>query len=176
MVSIHAPVRGATGQELRRARSGRSFNPRPRAGGDTALAMTFRQRPSFNPRPRAGGDITDWEDSGQWAVSIHAPVRGATQPQVLEQLVIWCFNPRPRAGGDDPKDIMILAKAMFQSTPPGGDQLSTLLGRPLVAVSIHAPVRGATPNVTSGTYRRPCFNPRPRAGGDVRPLSCNAAT
>ncbi len=33
-------------------------------------------------------------------VSIHAPVWGATTPFVLPRLQIFGFNPRPRVGGD----------------------------------------------------------------------------
>ena len=56
----------------------KSFNPRPRAGGDKLPATTIIDFGGFNPRPRAGGDITD----------------------ALKFPTDWGFNPRPRAGGD----------------------------------------------------------------------------
>ena len=78
----------------------RSFNPRPRAGGDRcysvrASSMTaFQSTPprggrqdsccgsprmsSFNPRPRAGGDGPCPWLGWPAVVSIHAPARGAT--------------------------------------------------------------------------------------------------
>jgi len=57
MVSIHAPVKGAT---------------RWNAGEVLLLA-------GFNPRAREGRDALAGWDIGQWStVSIHAPVKGAT--------------------------------------------------------------------------------------------------
>ena len=57
------------------------------------------------------------------AVSIHAPVRGATHLGFINVLVPQCFNPRAREGRDE---------TVF---------VGTLYG---IHVSIHAPVRGAT--------------------------------
>jgi len=58
------------------------------------------EKTGFNPRPRAGGDLqTGWP----WRVvqvSIHAPVRGATQVFLVQAELLKRFNPRPRAGGD----------------------------------------------------------------------------
>ena len=56
MVSIHAPVKGATAAELGIALKGQCFNSRTRKGCDKNGALPPRQR----------------------AVSIHAPVKGAT--------------------------------------------------------------------------------------------------
>ena len=39
--------------------------------------------PGFNPRPRAGGDAKRVEAFGKFAVSIHAPARGATHWRFL---------------------------------------------------------------------------------------------
>ena len=168
-VSIHAPAWGATrrGQLMRTVRS---FNPRPRVGGDPA-PRADGSRPSrccFNPRPRVGGDRGD---------------------RALRRL-LRCFNPRPRVGGD-------LSRAgdhrvrKFQSTPPRGGRPHRTPAldrhaprvfnpRPRVggdrrpdaphrarrwSVSIHAPAWGATPpavEISDG------FNPRPRVGGDPR--------
>ncbi len=58
-VSIHAPARGATGRLRRFYRGRRSFNPRPRAGGDPRPGRALRPGHRFNPRPRAGGDTKD---------------------------------------------------------------------------------------------------------------------
>src|SRR5947199_202445 len=56
----------------------------------------------------------------------------------------------------------------FQSTPPRGGrppdrERSALLDR----VSIHAPARGATFRARRPRHCQVCFNPRPRAGGDL---------
>ena len=79
VVSIHAPVRGAT-QRLRFCGIPLlRFNPRARAGRDpSAPALPCREY-RFNPRARAG---RDWVEIAAClvdkSVSIHAPVRGAT--------------------------------------------------------------------------------------------------
>ena len=56
LVSIHAPVRGATGMPVKFIdRSGVSIHA-PVRGATLALYRRFSRRWSFNPRPRAGGD------------------------------------------------------------------------------------------------------------------------
>jgi len=112
-------------------------------------------RPAENPLLVSAGLVSihapvrgaTQEGPGIWrhrAVSIHAPVRGATS---VEDVVFYshhCFNPRPRAGGDD----IILGTdkrhRQFQSTPPCGGRLHKRDNAAISGVSIHAPVRGAT--------------------------------
>ena len=55
-----------------------SFNPRPRAGGDLNYLKGIKLKDCFNPRPRAGGDSTLIKTLTNGKVSIHAPARGAT--------------------------------------------------------------------------------------------------
>src|SRR5690554_6304134 len=58
---------------------------------------------------------------------------------------LFGFNPRPRMGGDVILSIMRFNKFEFQSTPPyGGRPHTRELLLSLRAVSIHAPVWGAT--------------------------------
>ena len=99
------------------------FNPRPRAGGDSAHATVISldslvsihapaqgatsaddtdQRIScFNPRPRAGGDLhRNGRATADHSVSIHAPAQGATSGLSRCPGRLTGFNPRPRAGGD----------------------------------------------------------------------------
>ena len=145
----------------------RSFNPRPRAGGDRNEKKHIETVRGFNPRPRAGGDQDFYSDLSFACVSIHAPARGATRCVTLFYVFKWfqstpprggrrndnnsdnrhgqSFNPRPRAGGDYDPYLDLDEEDTFQSTPPRG-------GRPTQArslangidVSIHAPARGAT--------------------------------
>ena len=55
---------------------------------------------------------------GAHAVSIHAPMKGATESNGAYVVSLKGFNPRPHEGGDDidncPKNMLEL----FQSTPP----------------------------------------------------------
>ncbi len=54
-VSIHAPARGATSGRCSRIGRLRSFNPRPRAGGDSAISNCRSGSVSFQSTPPRGG-------------------------------------------------------------------------------------------------------------------------
>ena len=59
----------------------RGFNPRARTGRDDARVEQIRSHQSFNPRARTGRDVLHRSrtvDIELEQVSIHAPVRGAT--------------------------------------------------------------------------------------------------
>jgi len=75
---------------------------------------------SFNPRTREGCDT--WTHSIQQvnrAVSIHAPVKGATLRLVREATRrIKCFNPRTREGCDVSRCTTPPTMPRFQSTHP----------------------------------------------------------
>ena len=105
MVSIHAPVKGATTHQARvgggqagfnpRAREGRDkhlqpislchkcFNPRAREGRDPCWKATAPGYGGFNPRAREGRDVEYGRFLGGRDVSIHAPVKGATPAPLL---------------------------------------------------------------------------------------------
>ncbi len=55
---------------------------------------------SFNPRPREGGDLALQFRDQLYEVSIRAPVKGAIEYPRQRRLGPECFNPRPREGGD----------------------------------------------------------------------------
>ena len=121
-VSIHAPVRGATCAPAGSLSVPRSFNPRPRAGGDP-IEIEVKVGPwGFNPRPRAGGDLNNPSVVEAILVSIHAPVRGATF------ILSWT----------------ILLPGVSIHAPVRGATAATLDSLMGLSVSIHAPVRGAT--------------------------------
>ena len=190
MVSIHAPARGATRGPRALKPCSRSFNPRPRAGGDSSPHATrcrpacFNPRPraggdaaraalgahpgGFNPRPRAGGDTLLERPVADAAVSIHAPARGATPRSRTSTRTGTCFNPRPRAGGRPHRAVARGVARRFQSTPPRGGRLPRRRRpRSRREVSIHAPARGATSMASISLLYVGSFNPRPRAGGDA---------
>ena len=56
-VSIRAPAWGAILRHRRWEPRWRSFNPRPRVGGDNSERVPWNCVGSFNPRPRVGGDL-----------------------------------------------------------------------------------------------------------------------
>ncbi len=191
-VSIHAPARGATLIPCEISFPLKSFNPRPREGGDRAPVHVARRRHPFQSTPPRGGRrLFSGRKALRYDVSIHAPARGATAGVLFDSPHAGSFNPRPREGGDWLPSGFPPSTELFQSTPPRGGrptingQISALQafqstpprgGRPTYAVrfggavpvSIHAPARGATRLGRSrpvGYYR---FNPRPREGGDER--------
>ena len=121
-VSIHAPVRGATHHGQAHPVGTRRFNPRAREGRDILVPIIAGHPARFNPRAREGRDRHHQRPACQWAVSIHAPVRGATLMQATLQTngVVSIHAPVRGATSD--------LFSHFQQDE----------------VSIHAPVRGAT--------------------------------
>ena len=101
-----------------------NFNPRTREGCDSPLVTYIQKTNNFNPRTREGCDgilgfgiVVDIlhfnprtregcdEDmmnsvSSAAFISIHAPVKGATQAELADKLKIGNFNPRTREGCD----------------------------------------------------------------------------
>src|SRR5690606_22424191 len=97
----HAPLRGATGER----------------------ECSLQRRHQFqSTHPCGVRRVNTQYELYEVAVSIHAPLRGATPEEVAIWLTGTSFNPRTPAGCD-----------------AGGDALSEIL-----QVSIHAPLRGAT--------------------------------
>ena len=168
------------------------FNPRPRAGGDADSLQSPRTDTCFNPRPRAGGDTRKLADMARSVMFQSTPPRGGRRFVSMIRLsdavrfnprpraggdavdtgaCYWQtagFNPRPRAGGDSAYLASAYSMTLFQSTPPrGGRPANSPIGRTCSIVSIHAPARGATSMVATVVHGSACFNPRPRAGGDL---------
>ncbi len=97
VVSIHAPVMGATSayRDLWQWRS--SFNPRPRDGGDLVHALLMH----------GGGDV-----------SIHAPVMGATPRGHIVMGAEDVSIHAPVMGATPAPGILTPHPHVFQSTPP----------------------------------------------------------
>ena len=143
-VSIHAPARGATPRS-KNVSFFMLFQSTPPRGGRPYCTFFFISRNyCFNPRPRAGGDCKHHNIDFAKCVSIHAPARGATNMEV-KQIYTLMFQSTPPRGGRHFKASAFNEIGLFQSTPPRG-------GR-------RWPWRCP--------QRVQCFNPRPRAGGDV---------
>ena len=144
-VSIHAPARGATCPACAALKVGKCFNPRARTGRDVHGIHDLAVGPGFNPRARTGRDSrSQWPPISPWAVSIHAPARGATQDRSGRR-----YHP-----------------GRFQSTRPHGARRSQpIQGRRS---------DGFNPRARTGRDMRwfppmlpcPCFNPRARTGRD----------
>ena len=78
---------------------------------------------------------------------------------------VCCFNPRTRVGCDLVITHPSLLRSQFQSTHPCGVRPIARQLKTRLAVSIHAPVWGAT-QAMYHLMRSSCFNPRTRVGCD----------
>ena len=136
----------------------KSFNPRPRAGGDIRQRVQFvtMTDDAFQSAPPRGGrhDARHQQRASGWCVSIRAPARGATtfSGDLARQVHDLHVSIRAPARGatDNFQHAGDPAVIWFQSAPPRGGRLFLPRRK--------SPVQGR------------CFNPRPRAGGDdIRP-------
>ena len=98
------------------------FQSTPPHGGRPAPSADPGPAKSFNPRPRTGGDPgLPSNPIGPW-VSIHAPARGATssfsRPGTRKK-----FQSTPPHGGRHDDSVIIAFFKGFQSTPPHGGRL-----------------------------------------------------
>ena len=141
----------------------------------------------FNPRPRAGGDRSQFSHGVIFAVSIHAPARGATLgPDDVSATNAFQSTP-PRGGRRVELETVVVGGDVSIHAPARGATKRPVDNDKQHRVSIHAPARGATTTTGQTTPftmfqstpprggRPPAFlparsaagfNPRPRAGGD----------
>ena len=100
------------------------FQSTPPCGGRREGKVLHQHCCCFNPRPRAGGDVNLISNRVSTAVSIHAPVRGATTPQQTKVLNML-FQSTPPCGGRLVIRSPPATMSVFQSTPPCGGRLSS---------------------------------------------------
>ena len=113
-------------------------------GCDLSLLRRYRLKHSFNPRTRVGCDPYICVFARSDAVSIHAPVWGATAPNPVYGLGLKVSIHAPVWGATKPL-VSAPRLTQFQSTHPCGVRPFLLPKTPLPdKVSIHAPVWGAT--------------------------------
>jgi len=152
-VSIHAPARGATSITATTGTNGTVVSIHAPARGATANAHTMARAYVFQSTPPRGGR--------PYNLYFRQPTSR--------------FQSTPPRGGRRGKSVSATRSSWFQSTPPrGGRHEREAEEAANMAVSIHAPARGATYRTPTWRYGLICFNPRPRAGGDsiiVPPLN-----
>jgi len=103
-------------------------------------------------------------------VSIHAPARGATNRCYLAYDSMMFQSTHPR-GVRRRHIVRVICVRLFQSTHPRGvRQRDKRVFQKALAVSIHAPARGATIRGIKTDIYRCRFNPRTREGCDVKDL------
>ncbi len=133
-----------------------------RAGGRRAGALRrFQSTPPCGGRPcyaRVDKPLLKFQST---------PPCGGRRPRSVSSARSKKFQSTPPCGGRPLCVPSAPRETKFQSTPPCGGRPSAIFMRHLAKrVSIHAPVRGATPANKSNRRLQNCFNPRPRAGGD----------
>ena len=193
IVSIHAPVRGATSRRHDAAGRDEFQSTRPYGARRARSCACSRADQLFQSTRPYGARHVRQSDLGRCAsVSIHAPVRGATSSRRDLAVVCDSFNPRARTGRDAAALLLAaLASRVSIHAPVRGATRSARCGQCIASdVSIHAPVRGATRvasavatgqrvvsihapvrGATRASLRRSCgqrcFNPRARTGRDI---------
>ena len=78
------------------------------------------------------------------------------------------FNSRPSARGDANLQKLRDAGSHFNSRPSARGDITHVLSAAILAISIHAPPRGATNQGKHQAVRHGYFNSRPSARGDIR--------
>ena len=190
-VSIHAPLRGATigggvpswtSFQFQSTHSCgvrhvpflgichkcQSFNPRTPAGCDPFVEYLSHVVERFQSTHPCGVRLTP--------SCLNPPLTKfqSTHPCGVRRLSTpagpggrGSFNPRTPAGCDSFPLCGRIIFSWFQSTHPCGVRLDGQLGlEPTPAVSIHAPLRGATLLFPLSQQQQRCFNPRTPAGCD----------
>ena len=183
-----APPHGGRPVSARSGLPGRSFNPRPRTGGDPRGELQMRNGKVSIRAPARGATIAGGHGNGNVSFQSAPPHGGRPATAVMSRSVI-SFNPRPRTGGDRRFSIGRFAYRVSIRAPARGATGSTAARCRPSRVSIRAPARGATtisvvrdgggwfqsapphggrpPSCACQRGAR-SFNPRPRTGGDVK--------
>ena len=146
-----------------------SFNPRARAGRDACLAVIAAQHRGFNPRARAGRDVNEIAPRESFTVFQSTRPRGARLGMAAVGVILMTFqSTRPRGARRRQGDSCPRCQG-FQSTRPRGARPQKIsVAATTMEVSIHAPARGATSPHARGCLASCSFNPRARAGRDIR--------
>ena len=196
VISIHAPVKGATRHAGRRCCRTGYFNPRSREGSDGymtgitqnvgisihapakgATARTgkdFFRYGYFNPRSREGSDVCRFSSLSRQNDFNPRSREGSDRARTNETRTSGHFNPRSREGSD--RLIFRLKEIIqeFQSTLPRRERLKTVyLDRWCNRISIHAPAKGATRAGVGWWFACVYFNPRSREGSDHISVLCS---
>ena len=165
------------------------FNPRTREGCDHSFLNVFPFLLDFNPRTREGCDVVFTLICEIDSISIHAPAKGATSQNTSTVQVVlisihapakgatifWSephlftsnFNPRTREGCDFCSCSHPTLFEYFNPRTREGCDRNSNLAYPFLAISIHAPAKGATCLVSSAWSLMYYFNPRTREGCDA---------
>ena len=154
------------------------FNSRPSARGDAGCITVVAVNSNFNSRPSARGDSCVFSILLFIFVKFQfTPLREGRPQGVTFRSLTLNFNSRPSARGDVKRSQPLVMYITFQFTPlREGRQYGATGCERQVAISIHAPPRGATRLLTRKTPRLTDFNSRPSARGDPKRLKIQASS
>ena len=167
LVSIHAPVMGATAGPSWRPAASSGFNPRARDGRDPhALGLLAGCDLVSIHAPVMGATALANNTGTARLVSIHAPVMGATRHRCRARSPVSGFNPRARDGRDRSLGVSTLGACSFNPRARDGrDDGSGAGWRPILCFNPRArDGRDLLQKLCPGLVRR--FNPRARDGRD----------
>ena len=122
------------------------FNPRAREGRDNRSILPIHGRVNFNPRAREGRDLDTFgpDDSGYF-ISIHAPVKGATNNHTEAYYLYMISIHAPVKGATINGAIRSAMPCNFNPRAREGRDVTDIEQQITAAyISIHAPVKGAT--------------------------------
>ena len=125
LISIHAPVKGAT---------------------YAARLMSGNHLISIHA-PVKGATTQNRKNRKSQSISIHAPVKGATRVQTRTPRQIRHFNPRSREGSDRPQTPLRYARHYFNPRSHEGSDAADDYGHFDRPISIHASAKGAPSNI-----------------------------
>ncbi len=119
LISIHAPVKGATFHGLDQLACELDISIHaPVKGATRRQGKGNKQAPISIHAPVKGATTVRIGDNPVLTISIHAPVKGATSFFSVFELDIPNFNPRSREGSDARLDYAPVRVVKFQSTLP----------------------------------------------------------
>ena len=120
------------------------FNPRSREGSDRVEKESRRRMCYFNPRSREGSDYVVRLWCHEYAISIHAPARGATI-YISGLIFVPVISIHAPARGATPAARRQAGRMSISIHAPARGATQTVSAESVhVAISIHAPARGAT--------------------------------
>ena len=138
------PCTRSDGRRNRANGGNQHFNPRPCTRSDICCRGSQLPKRDFNPRPCTRSDamlenpLPTLRD-----ISTHAPARGATG-NVTSRLPAMIFQPTPLHEERPWINVAGSAAANFNPRPCTRSDIREREVRSIIAISTHAPARGAT--------------------------------
>ena len=120
------------------------FNPRSRERSDSSRVNLCLQSLHFNPRSRERSDYAGWNAIEIFYISIHAPARGATTDDEIQEQ--WCSISihAPARGATSFTTALSMYLTISIHAPARGATATCIIPYGAKDISIHAPARGAT--------------------------------